>query len=129
MRRRVLAEDLRAQERKKVLCRCGKPADPLYSDTHKDRCENCWADDNANIFSTVYEEKGENRQNHAPEAIYELGLPLCVTNRLESAGIIAVSDLLVKTRDQLLTIRHLGQGALGHIIIKLAERGLRLRGG
>src|SRR3989344_1010744 len=129
MRKRVLAEYPRLRAQKKVLCRCGKLADPLYSDTRKSRCENCWADDNANIFSTAYDEKGENRQNHAPEAIYELELPLRVTNQLESAGIIAVSGLLVKTRDQLLTIRCLGQGALGHIITKLAEHGLMLRGG
>jgi hypothetical protein len=61
-----------------------------------------------------------------PQEISELDLSVRAVNCLESEGITTVADLVIRTDEELLEIRHLTRNVLEHIKSVLAEVGLHL---
>ena len=62
-------------------------------------------------------------------ALTEIELTVPEVDCLEAAGIITVGDLCQHTAQQLLAIGGVSQTVLAEVRQKLAENGLRLRGG
>ncbi|MFN4260043.1 MAG: DNA-directed RNA polymerase subunit alpha C-terminal domain-containing protein [Gemmataceae bacterium] len=60
------------------------------------------------------------------QSIADLALSVRAVNCLESDGVTTVRDLVRKTADELLQIRHFGESALKDVRKKLAAHGLRL---
>jgi DNA-directed RNA polymerase subunit alpha len=60
-------------------------------------------------------------------SVNDVGFSRRVVNRLFSAGIQTLKDLVIRTEDELLHCRHLGTSALQEIREKLAGLGLSLR--
>lgn len=59
-------------------------------------------------------------------SLAELELSVRVTNSLESEGITTVPDLMIRTDEELLEVRHFTPAMLAQVKARLAERGLRL---
>src|SRR5437763_11242237 len=59
-------------------------------------------------------------------SLAELELSVRATNCLESEGITTVRDLVIRTDEELLEVRHFGETTLKEVKSKLAERGLQL---
>lgn len=61
--------------------------------------------------------------------IEELGLSIRPYNCLKRAGVGTIEELTNKTRGELMEIRNMGLGSLKEIELRLAERGMGLKGG
>ncbi len=74
------------------------------------------------------DEDSLDNDNAVGRTISDLCLSAKATNCLERDGILAVSDLVTKTDEDLLSIRNLGMTTLTEIRQKLRELGLKLKG-
>ncbi|MBO7375830.1 MAG: DNA-directed RNA polymerase subunit alpha [Clostridia bacterium] len=77
------------------------------------------------VFVAETPERDRNRINEM--TVEDLDLSVRSTNCLRRAGIETVGDMVSKTEDELIKIRHLGKKCLEEITAKLASLGLSLR--
>lgn len=61
-------------------------------------------------------------------SIYELRLPKNIQRDLEAAGIITISDLLTRTREELLRLPRIGEARVAAIVARVQECGWSVRG-
>lgn len=107
------------------FCACGKPSHPQYGN----RCEDCFVDGFSRCATDAYSDKPEIRSGSLPELVADLNLPQRTLNSLERSGITTIAQLINRSGNQILMVRHIGEGGLRHIIEKLSEHGLKLRRG
>ncbi len=105
------------------------PAHPLYRDT----CENCYADAQSHLTRRINDHDlyrdtlKKNGEQALDEPISILGLFIKIENCLFSNGITHIKDLVIRTREELLEIRLLGEEYVTEIEKKLQGIGLALQ--
>jgi DNA-directed RNA polymerase subunit alpha len=68
----------------------------------------------------------EQRKRLLITAIAELGLDVRTTNGLEAIGVLYVNELVLLTRDDLMSIPNFGKKSVDRIVNLLAENGLSI---
>lgn len=78
-------------------------------------------------FDDDADEESSDKSDLMKMDIDRLGLSVRAYNCLKRAGIKTVADLVDKTLDDMMKVRNLGRKALDEVLLKIEERGLKLK--